>query len=108
VTPVLVRLGASEDSMWPALRPGDLVLLDRSPLERRSPSSERIYAISWKNKGWVARCRRAGRALVVVVDNARAAASPPETISLANREILDVVRGRIVWVGRDLPDRGQE
>ncbi len=103
VSPALARLGASEDSMWPALLPGDLLLLDRSPLERRRPSSEGIYAISCKNKGWVARCRRVGRALVVVVDNARAASSPPETISLSGRDILDVVRGRVVWVGRDLP-----
>jgi hypothetical protein len=103
VSPALARLGTSEDSMLPTLWPGDLVLLDRSPLERRCPSNEGIYAISWKNKGWIARCRRAGRALAVVVDNARAAASPPETISLANREILDVVRGRIVRAGRQLP-----
>ena len=108
VSPALLRLGVSEDSMWPALQPGDLVLLDRSPLERRRLSGEAIYAISWKNKGWLARCRRAGRALAVVVDNARAAATPPETISLANRDILDVVRGRVVWVGRNLPQRDRE
>jgi hypothetical protein len=103
VRPALVKIDRSENSMRPTVWPGDIVLLDRSPLERGRPNMDCIYAVCWRNRGWIGRCRRVSRALVLVVDNSREAVSPPSTISLAHRDVLDVVRGRIVWLGRDLP-----
>jgi len=103
ISPVLVKIDRSENSMRPTVWPGDIVLLDRSPLERRWPTIDSVYAVCWRNKGWIGRCRRVSRALVMVVDNSREAVSPPATISLDHRDVLDVVRGRIAWLGRDLP-----
>jgi hypothetical protein len=103
ISPVLVRIDRSENSMRPTVWPGDIVLLDRSLQERRRPTIDSIYAVCWRNKGWIGRCRRVSRALVLVVDNAREAVSPPPTIPLDHRDVLDVVRGRIAWLGRDLP-----
>lgn len=102
VNPALARIDRSENSMIPTVWPGDIVLLDRSPMERRRPAIECIYAICWRNRGWVCHCRLVSRALVVVVDNSREGVSPPSTIALAHRNVLDVVRGRIVSLGRDL------
>jgi hypothetical protein len=102
VSPVLVRIDRSDNSMRPTVWPGDIVLLDRSPLERRRPTIDSVYAVCWRNKGWIGRCRRVSRALVLVVDNAREAVSPPPTIPLDHRDVLDIVRGRIVSLGRDL------
>ena len=64
----LGALDQNERGMWPALWPNDLVLLDRSPIERRRPKFEHVYALCWEGKGWVGRCRVVGGALVVVVD----------------------------------------
>jgi hypothetical protein len=102
VNPALARIDRSENSMIPTVWPGDIVLLDRSPQERRRPAIDCVYAVCWRNKGWIGRCRRVSRALVLVVDNAREAVSPPPTIPLDHRDVLDIVRGRIVSLGRDL------
>ena len=102
ISPVVLALDQNERSMWPALWPNDLVLLDRSPIERRRPDFEHVYALSWAGEGWVGRCRVVGGALVVVVDNARQAHSLHGPVPLERKEVLDIVRGKIVWVGRDL------
>jgi hypothetical protein len=102
VSPVVARLDAHEDSMSPLLEPGDWVLLDRSPTLRRRPQFGSAYALSWKEVGFVARCRVVGDALVLVADNARQSVDVPNPIPLAGRNILDVVKGKIVWVGREL------
>jgi hypothetical protein len=102
VSPVVAQLDAREDSMSPLLEPGDWVLLDRSPTLRRRPQFGSAYALSWKEVGFVARCRVVGDALVLVADNARQSVDVPNPIPLAGRNILDVVKGKIVWVGREL------
>ena len=102
ISPVVLALDQNERSMWPALWPNDLVLLDRSPIERRRPDFEHVYALSWAGEGWVGRCRVVGGALVVVVDNARQAHSLHGPVPLERKEVLDIVRGKIVWVGREL------
>ena len=103
ISPVVLALDQNERGMWPALWPNDLVLLDRSPIERRRPKFEHVYALCWEGKGWVGRCRVVGGALVVVVDNARQAVhSLHGSVPLEHQEVLDVVRGKIVWVGREL------
>ena len=102
ISPVVLALDQNERGMWPAIWPNDLVLLDRSPIERRRPEFEHVYALSWEGEGWVGRCRVVGGALVVVVDNARQAHSLHGPVPLDGKEVLDIVRGKIVWVGRDL------
>ena len=99
---VLAVLDTAERSMWPALWPNDLVLIDRDPAGRRNPRFEQVYAISWKGRGWVGRCRRVGRVLVVAVDNLREVKRTLPQIPLSGQNILDIVKGTIVWLGRDL------
>lgn len=102
VSPAVAQLDAHETAMSPFLEPGDWVLLDRSPAARRRPLFENAYALSWKGKGYVARCRVVGGALVLVADNPRQISDIPSQIPLAGRNVLDIVRGKIVWVGREL------
>lgn len=102
VSPAVVQLDARETAMSPFLEAGDWVLLDRSPAARRRPLFENAYALSWKAKGYVARCRVVGGALVLVADNARQGSDIPSQIALAGHNVLDIVKGKIVWVGREL------
>ena len=102
LSPVLVVLDRSERSMLPLLEPGDWLLLDRSPALRRKPSFEHAYALSWKRRGLIARCRVVGQALVLVMDNPSESLRLPSHLPLAGREILNIVKGKIVWVGREL------
>ena len=102
VTPVLAVLDGEERSMWPAIWPHDAVLLDRSSPDRRAPSFDRVYALSWGGGSFIGRCRRVGDMLVVVMDNARETGGGINPIPLSGSDILDVVEGRVVWLGRDL------
>ncbi len=101
-SPVLAVLDSAERSMWPALWPNDLVLIDRAPAGRRAPRFEQIYVISWRGRGWIGRCRRVGRVLVVVVDNLREVSRTLPQIPLTGQNILNIVKGTIVWLGRDV------
>ena len=102
ISPVLARVHVAEKSMWPLIWPQDLLLLDRSPRERRRPIFEGVYALSWAKKGHLARCRPVGQALVVVVDEPGDPPPISRPISLENRNILDVVQGKVVWLEREL------
>ena len=99
---VLVVLDGEERSMWPAIWPHDVILMDRSPVERRTPSFDRVYAFSWEGGSFIGRCRRVGDMLVVVMDNARETTGGINPIPLSGLNIIDVVAGRVVWLGRDL------
>ena len=102
VSPAVVQLDDGEAAMSPFLEPGDWVLLDRSPAARRRPHFEYAYALSWNGEGFVRRCRVVRGALVVVPDNPSQRGRIPTQIALAGREILDLVQGRIIWIGRQL------
>jgi len=102
VNPVLAWLDDKESSMWPRLWPGDLVLLDRAPLARRRPRFEHVYALNWKGRGYIGRCQMVGESLVVVTDSPGESRSLNSPLRLGKRHVLDVVRGKLVWLGRDL------
>jgi hypothetical protein len=102
VSPAVVQLDGAETAMSPFLEPGDWVLLDRSPSVRRRPLFEHAYALSWKGRGYVARCRVVGAALVLVADNPRQSSDIPSQVPRAGLDVLDLVKGRVVWVGRQL------
>lgn len=97
--PALVQLG--EDSlMQPLFRGGDIALLDRSCARRREPD-EGCYAIDTGSEGLVRRLRRgSGRLYLLGPDDLDFYDS--DSIATANRNILEVVRAKIVWIGRNL------
>jgi len=100
--PILVKVGKSETSMLPTIQPNDLLLLDQSPERRRHPKMTRIYAVSLEEGGTVKRCEVVGRELVVMPENMQQRGFSPRTIPLADHDILDIIRGEVVWIGREL------
>ena len=91
---------AADLALPPDFRAGDLVLLDRNSAMRRDPAARSGFIVA-ENAGLRVRYVRRARSSLEV-------ASLPEfsgdwqTISLQGRDILDIVRARIVWIGREM------
>lgn len=100
--PVLVKVGASETSMLPSIQPNDLVLIDQNEDKRKVPQFSRVYALSLEEGGTLKHCEVVEGALVIVPENMQQRGFSPRTMSLHDRNILDIVRGEVVWIGREL------
>jgi hypothetical protein len=96
--PALVELGG-DPRMAPLFRAGDMALIERLP----SGSGEAIqgiyYAIEVAGQGFL-RCpaKRGG-------EKPEAAAETPgypDFLSLADRNMLEMIRAKVVWIGRNL------
>lgn len=97
------RVGADESSMWPTVWPGDTVVVDSSLCGRRNPDVHSIYILRINGRGYVRRCHGLSGRLLLVSDQEPSPGPPLTWVSLENRKIADVVRGRVVWIGRGLP-----
>ena len=100
--PVLITVGAKEDAMIPSIQPLDMVLLDTDPAKRRAPQLDRIYAVSLAGGAGLRHCGLAGNSLVLVAENPSWREGKATEISLDEKDILTIVRGEVVWVGRKL------
>ncbi|MBI4465677.1 MAG: helix-turn-helix transcriptional regulator [Acidobacteria bacterium] len=100
--PLLIWIGSKEEAMVPAIQPLDLVLLDTDPNKRKAPRLDRIYAVSFENGSGLRHCGLAGKSLVLMAGSSRWPESRPQEIPLEGVDILSVVRGEAVWVGREL------
>lgn len=101
VNPVLAKLSPEERSAWPTLWPQDLLLLDRSPQRRKTPTLDWFYALEWQGGSYVCRCRRMGSTLLTITEH-EGSVEPPARIPAEPGELLSIVRGVVVWVSRDL------
>jgi len=99
--PVAAHLGA--DLALPSeLHPGDLVLLDRNAAQRILPEPGSCWVVA-DNAGLRVRyVRRNGNTLEVGGASNRAGVRVWRTVPLHGRDILEIVRARIVWVGREM------
>lgn len=97
-----MRVGADEDSMWPRVCPGDLVVVDTTPRVRMAPDVDSICVLAVAGRGQLRRCQRAGSRLLAVADHTATGTEAAEWIGLERTHILDVVRGRVVWLSRNL------
>lgn len=102
VRPVLVKVGATEISMLPTIQPNDLLLIDQSEEKRRTPVFTKIYALNLDEGGTTKHCEIVNGELVIVPENLQQRGFSPRTVSLEDRNILDIVRGVVVWVGREM------
>jgi hypothetical protein len=100
--PVLIKIGANELSMMPTVQPNDLLLIDQSEEKRRHPEFSRIYALSLEEGGTVKHCEVVKNELVIVPENMQQRGFSPRTVPMEKTNILDIVRGEVVWVGREL------
>ena len=102
VGPVLMQLAPEEDAMSPFIEPGDLVLVDRAEGPRQGPVFDFAYVLSLCGHGAVCRCQLVGSALVLLAENGRRSFRLPDHLALIKRNVLDVVRGRVVWTCREI------
>jgi hypothetical protein len=83
-------------------RAGDLILLDLNPVMRSAPVPSSCWIVA-ENAGLRVRyVRRAYGGLEVAGDPGLSGARDWQMISLQGRNILEIVRARIVWIGRDM------
>jgi hypothetical protein len=95
--PKVARL-ADDDALPPEFLPGDLVLLDFDPRYRVRPSAGFWYAADFDGGPAVRRARIESGGLYLN----SASGLPVTCISMANKHMLDVLRARIVWLGRQM------
>ena len=101
VDPLAARL--APDLVMPgALAAHDLVLLDQNPLIRATPGYNGIWVVS-EGSGLRVRYLRWDAARLGIADEVTL--EDPQrwhSIPLQGRNILDIVRARIVWIGREM------
>lgn len=89
----LALITASGDSMEPAIRPGDLLLVDMSV---ETVMDDSIYLVALNDFLLVKRVQKLLKGLVVKSDNPNYM-----TMTLSAEEAVDLrIRGRIRWIGR--------
>jgi hypothetical protein len=101
IDPLAARLGP--DLVLPkALAAHDLVLLDQNPLIRAAPGWNSMWVVS-EGAGLRVRYLRFEATRLCIASEVTL--DDPErwhSIALQRRNILDIVRARIVWIGREM------
>jgi hypothetical protein len=98
--PTLIRV--SGDQLNRALYAhGDFLLLERGAELRRRPPPGEVFAIDYGDYGAVRRVRVAPDQ--VLCYPAGGAPRQEDYISLRGRSILDIIKARVIWIGRSTP-----
>ena len=101
VEPVAAHL-APDLVMPAALAANDLVLLDQNPVVRATPMGNGVWIVA-EGAGLRARyLRLAGARLLVGNEVTRGDPQQWLSIPLQGRNILEIVRAHIVWIGREM------
>lgn len=101
VEPLAARLGP--DLVLPkSLAAHDLVLLDQNPRLRGTPGEKSIWVVSEGARLRVRYLRKDGARLCVANEVTLDDPGKWHAIPLQGRNILDIVRARIVWMGREM------
>ncbi len=101
VNPAVARL-APDTRMAGVLSDNDLVLLDHGREARSEIRDDGLYLLNRRGEGLVRRLRSQGNRLFIVAEDVRDQPNRWEAVSLASHHVLDIVRGRLVWIGRNL------
>lgn len=90
---------AADLALPPEYRMGDLVLLNQSIAARTAVATSSGWIVAERAGLRVRYVRRAGGGLELGSNPEWS--GPRQTISLHGRDILEIVRARIVWIGRE-------
>jgi len=103
--PLVVRL-APDALMGALFRESDLALLDRAPSKRLLMEPGGLYVVSRDGEGLVRRLRWAGPRDLLLVAASGDGREHIELLSLDGSHPLDVVKAKVVWIGRYLEGAG--
>lgn len=98
--PIAVRLGADPE-VSPRFLENDVLLLDQGIARRANPDPESSYIVNSEGGAVVRYIRRGGHSLYSASDFTLPDPRRWTRIS-GRRDILEMVRARIVWIGREL------
>jgi len=96
---VVARL-AHDPHMGGLLQANDLALLDQSPDKRRALDKHALYVVNRRGEGVIRRLRHERADLLVLSGVCRDWTEHLEALPLAGHHLLDVVKARVVWLGR--------
>ena len=99
--PVVFRL-RRDAQMAPDVMEKDLVLVDRSREVRRSPDARSMYLVEFEGSGLIRYTRRRGPGIWLASSETRDCPALWQRAAVDGRDILEVIRGRIVWIGRQM------
>jgi hypothetical protein len=81
---------------------GSRVLLDRSGAKRSQLVNGGMYALNWRGQGLLRYVKREGTQLKLIPAGGANDSSSWDSISLSDKNILDVVQAEAIWIGRRL------
>jgi hypothetical protein len=97
--PSLVRL-APDPHMSGRIRENDLVLLDSARSKRLHIEADALYVVNRDGEGLVRELEPAGLGWLRLLARSSRGEEFSELLSLKGRHALDVVKARVVWLGR--------
>lgn len=109
---ICLTVGRGQVSMSPTIQPGDVVVIDPDIDRRRKPKPGDIFAISFarlsgENRGAVKRVELRDAHLVISSDNPEKT-NPDyrtEVFDVEGVDLLDVLKGQVVWFGRNVGEK---
>ena len=99
--PVMMRL-AADTHMSTVFGADDLVLLDRAARQRTEFTPRALFAIDFGGHGIIRHVHNGPSCLYLVAEDSLDDPASWDSISLDDRNILDIVKARVVWIGRQL------
>ena len=101
IHPVVFRL-ARDQPMEPDLLEHDLVLVDRSQQVRCNPNDHSLYLVEFAGCGLVRYIREERAEIRLATARTLQAPEQWQRADLGARDILELIRGRIVWIARQM------
>jgi hypothetical protein len=99
--PAVTRLGP-DSRMFPRFQSGDLAFFDESPAARRELDSRAAYLVNYHDTLLVRYIRWGGKRLYLVAEDSLTDPLRWDFALITGGNILEIVRGRIVWICRQL------
>ena len=102
LTDPCVAILTEDRAMKPRFQAGDTVLLDAAEQSRLNPDPCNPYVVQTPKGALVRYVRQGGRRVYLASEESLEFPDRWDCISLVDRHILDIVRSRIVWMGRQM------
>ncbi len=107
---ICLTVGRGQWSMTPTIQPGDIVVIDPALDRRRQPRPGDIQAVNFaplstENRGAIKRVELRDGHLIISSDNPDKREYPTEVFDVEGVDLLEVMKGQVVWFGRILGEK---